>query len=100
MVVCIGWATSRTPSDGTSGHDGILSRDLIDLAMLNLDLARLRQALAKAKSADGQAIRRDLNTAIKRMHQRHGWLERCMQAMTIDIPQAQLWQRIRTLKRL
>lgn len=80
--------------------DGIFSRDLIDLAMLNLDLARLRQALAKAESAYGQAIRRDLNTAIERMHQRHGWLERCMQAMTIDIPPAQLWQRIRALKRL
>ena len=100
MVVCIGWATSRTPSDGTSGHDGILSRDLIDLAMLNLDLARLRQALAKAKSADGQAIRRDLNTAIERMHQRHGWLERCMQAMAMQMPKAVLWQKGRALRRV
>lgn len=68
--------------------------------MLNLDLARLRQALAKAKSADGQAIRRDLNTAIERMHQRHGWLERCMQAMAIRVPKALLWQRIRALRRV
>ncbi len=52
--------------------DGIFSRDLIDLAMMNLDLAHLRQALAKAESAYGQAIRRDLNTAIERMHQRPG----------------------------
>lgn len=80
--------------------DGVFSRDLIDLAMLNLDPAHLRQAIAKAESAYGQAIRRDLNTAIERMHQRPGWLERCMQAMAIDIPQAWLWQRIRALKRL
>lgn len=80
--------------------DGVFSRDLIDLAMLNLDLAHLRQALIKAESAYGHSIRRDLNTAIERMHQRPGCLERCMQAMAIDIPQAWLWQRIRALKRL
>lgn len=68
--------------------------------MLNLDLAHLRQALAKAEATYGQAIRRDLNAAIERMHQRPGWLERCMQAMAIDIPQAGLWQRIRALRRL
>jgi hypothetical protein len=34
------------------------------------------------------------------MHQRPGWLERCMQAVAIDIPQALLWQKIRALKRL
>lgn len=80
--------------------DGIFSRDLIDLAMLDLDLVSLRQAMTKAESAYGQAIRRDLKTAIDRMHQRPGWLERCMQAMAINIPPAKLWQRIRALKRL
>lgn len=57
--------------------DGIFSRDLIDLAMLNLDLAQLRQALIKAESAYGHSIRRDLNTAIERMHQRPGWNAAC-----------------------
>jgi len=80
--------------------DGVFSRDLIDLAMIDLDLPLLRQAVIKAEAAYGHSIRRDLNSAIERMHQRPGWLERCMQAMAIDTPQALLWQKIRALKRL
>jgi len=49
--------------------DGVFSRDLIDLAMIELELSALRQAVIKAESAYGQAIRRDLNKAIERMHQ-------------------------------
>jgi len=80
--------------------DGVFSRDLIDLAMINLDLPLLRLAVIKAEAAYGHSIRRDLNSTIERMHQRPGWLERCMQAMAIDTPQALLWQKIRALKRL
>ena len=80
--------------------DGVFSRDLIDLAMMAPRLSLLRAAVAKAEVAYGDAIRRDLGRAIDRMRQRTGWLERCMQLMGMTAPQAQVWQRIRALRRV
>ena len=79
--------------------DGVFSRDLIDLAMMRPTLPLLRHAIAKAEGAYGGAVRRDLARAIDRMQARTGWLERCMQIMGIGGTQAQLWQRIRALRR-
>ncbi len=77
--------------------DGVFNRDLIDLAMMQPRLPLLRQAIAKAEAAYGQAIRVDLEKAILRLQQRQGWLERCMQAMAMTLPKALLWQRVRNL---
>lgn len=77
--------------------DGVFSRDLIDLAMMQPRLPLLRQAIAKAEAAYGQAIRVDLRKAIHQLQQRQDWLERCMQAMAMTLPKALLWQRVRNL---
>ena len=77
--------------------DGVFSRDLIDLAMMQPGLPLLRKALAKAEGAYGEAIRTDLEKAIQRLQDRQGWLEHCMQAMAMTIPKALVWQRIRAL---
>jgi len=77
--------------------DGVFSRDLIDLAMLQPRLPLLRQAIAKAEAAYGQSIRVDLEKAIHQLQQRQGWLERCMQAMAMKLPKALVWQRVRSL---
>jgi len=77
--------------------DGVFSRDLIDLAMIQPGLPLLRQAIAKAEAAYGQAIRVDLEKAIHQLQQRQGWLERCMQAMSMTMPKALVWQRLRGL---
>lgn len=77
--------------------DGVFSRDLIDLAMMRPRLPLLRQAIAKAEAAYGQAIRDDLEKAIHQLQQRQGWLERCMEAMAMTLPKALLWQRVRDL---
>ena len=79
--------------------DGVFSRDVIDLAMMKPSLALLRQALLKAHGAYGNAIRQDLDKALLRLQTRHGWLERCMQAMAIVEPKAVVWQRLRALRR-
>jgi hypothetical protein len=42
----------------------------------------------------------DLATAIDRLAQRSGWLERCMRAMGMTVPQAVVWQRVRALRRV
>ena len=79
--------------------DGVFSRDVIDLAMMKPSLALLRQALLKAHGAYGNAIRQDLDKALLRLQTRHGWLERCMQAMAMVEPKAVVWQRLRALRR-
>lgn len=79
--------------------DGVFSRDVIDLAMMDLALPLLHAALSKATEAYGMAISRDLAKAIDRIEQRNGWLERCMQVMAIHMPKAVLWQKIRRLRR-
>lgn len=80
--------------------DGVFSRDLIDLAMMEPALPLLRKAVAKAQGAYGEAVVRDLGRAIERMRERKGWLERCMQAMAMTVPSAVVWQRIRRLARV
>ncbi|GAA6142739.1 nucleotidyl transferase AbiEii/AbiGii toxin family protein [Hydrogenophaga sp. 5NK40-0174] len=82
------------------GDDGSFNRDVIDLAMMNLRLPVLRKALAKAEQAYGASVARDLAKAIARIQDRHGWLERCMQVMSMTLPQAVVWQKIRSLRRL
>jgi hypothetical protein len=82
------------------GDDGVFNRDIIDLAMMTPSLALLRQAVAKAETAYGQAIRRDLDKALQRLKDRHDWLERCMQAMAMNLPKALLWQKLRALRRV
>jgi len=80
--------------------DGVFSRDLIDLAMMDAPLPLLRSAVGKAEAAYGPAILRDLEKALNRLMNRQGWLERCMQAMDMRLPKALLWQRLRKLQRL
>ncbi len=79
--------------------DGVFNRDLIDLAMIQPRLPLLRQAITKAEGAYGQAIRIDLKNAIQRLKQRQDWLERCLQAMSITLPKALVWQRVRNLRK-
>jgi hypothetical protein len=80
--------------------DSVFSRDLIDLAMMAPSLPLLRRAVEKAEGAYGEAIRRDLQRAIERMQARTGRLEHCMQRMGMTATQAQVWQRIRALRRV
>lgn len=80
--------------------DGIFNRDLIDLAMMKPALKLLESALSKAQGAYGDTILQDLAKAIDRVEKRAGWLERCMQAMAMDIPKAVLWQHVRRLRKI
>lgn len=80
--------------------DGVFSRDLIDLAMMNPPLPLLRQAVAKAEQAYGQSVLRALAKAIDKFQTRPGWAERCMQAMAMEAPKALLWQQVRKLQRV
>ncbi|MBW8469179.1 MAG: nucleotidyl transferase AbiEii/AbiGii toxin family protein [Thiobacillus sp.] len=94
-------ATSKLLANSDrQADDGVFSRDVIDLAMMGQRLPALRLALAKSQQAYGPAVSRDLGKAIDRLQERHGWLERCMQAMAMTLPKAVLWQKIRALRKL
>ncbi len=80
--------------------DGVFNRDVIDLAMMHPRLPLLRRAVVKAEVAYGQSILRDLDKALRRLQDRRGWLERCMQVMAIDLPKAVVWQRLRALRKV
>jgi hypothetical protein len=80
--------------------DSVHSRDIIDLAMMNLPKRQLEKALVKAQSAYGKAIVVDLTKAINQLQDREGLLERCMTAMDITMPRALLWQNIRKLRNI
>ena len=82
------------------GDDGVFNRDIIDLAMMNPSLALLRSAVAKAETAYGLAICQDLDKVLRRLQNRHGWLERCMQALAMNLPKALVWQKLRALRRV
>ena len=80
--------------------EGVFSRDLIDLATMEPDVALLRRGVEKAQSAYGDAVLRDLRRAIDHMAETEGWLERCRAAMAIHDPPASIWQRVRALRRV
>jgi hypothetical protein len=68
-----------------------------------LDLAASKLLANSDRQADDGVFSRDvidLAKAIDRMRNRPGWLERCMQAMAMEMPKALLWQKIRTLRRV
>ena len=94
-------ATSKLLANSDrQADDGVFSRDVIDLAMMGLPLPMLRAALEKAQQAYGPSVARDLGKAIDRLQSRTGWLERCMQVMSMQLPKAVLWQKVRALRRI
>lgn len=80
--------------------DAVLSRDLIDMAMMVPTKALLQQALAKAETAYGASVRADLGRAVAMLKERPHRLDHCMRAMGMNsLPVALVWDRIRTLAR-
>ena len=78
--------------------DAVMSRDLIDLAMMQPDKALLHQAIAKAAKAYGRSVKADLGKAIEALRARPLRLDRCLEAMQMTtVPKALLWKRIKAL---
>lgn len=79
--------------------DAVFSRDIIDLAMLNLPRHVLQIAIEKAQGAYGDSIERDLIKSIELFSKQKKRLEACMAALKMDdVPKALLWTRIRNLR--
>ena len=81
--------------------DAVMSRDLIDLAMMEPGKELLRLAMAKAAKAYGKSVAADLGKATEALRTRPHRLDRCMEAMQMStVPKALLWKRIKALKDL
>lgn len=79
--------------------DSVFSRDAIDLAMMDLSPRKLRPALDKAREAYGEAIHIDMHRAIAGLRERPGHLQRCIDALSIEMPLAVVLQHLRKLER-
>lgn len=78
--------------------DAVMSRDLIDLAMMAPPKALLKQAMAKAHGAYGDSVTTDLASAVADLRARPHRLDRCMQALAMStVSRAVLWARIKSL---
>lgn len=78
--------------------DAVLSRDLIDLAMMAPPKKLLRRAIDKARAAYGDSVVADLAKAIENLRERPHELDHCMKAMAMTtVSKAALWSRIRAL---
>lgn len=78
--------------------DTVLSRDLIDLAMMTPPRSLLQRAIIKAKLAYGDSIEVDLAKAIQNLSERPHRLDRCMLDMRMNtVSKAVLWARIKAL---
>lgn len=94
-------ATSKLLANSDRWNDeSVFTRDVIDLAMMRPALPLLKKAVAKSEAAYGTSIRKDLDKVLTKLQRQNGLLERCMQVMAMTMSKAELWQRLRVLRRV
>ena len=76
---------------------GVYSRDVIDLAMMDMSRKASKQAFAKAESAYGDAVKRDVLKAVGMLKNHPDRLAACLAALAVDIPQALMLDRLKRL---
>ena len=79
----------------------VISRDLLDPAMMEPGKVLFRQGAVKVTKAYGKSIATDLAKAIEALRTRPQRFDRCMEALQMTtVPKALLWKRIKALKDL
>jgi hypothetical protein len=97
-LTALDMATSKLLANSDRwADDSVYSRDLIDLAMMGAPGKLLERAKDKARLAYGRSIDADLAKAIDHLIEREGRLERCMAALRMTVPRAQVLARIKKL---
>ena len=77
---------------------GVFSRDIIDLAMLAPKEHDWHTALAKAESAYGDAVVRDVHKAVAKLQNNPEALAACLAALSADVPAALMLERLKRLE--
>lgn len=80
--------------------ESVFTRDVIDLAMMRPTLPLLKKAIAKSEAAYGADIKKDLDKVLTKLQHKEGLLDRCMQVMAMTMSKAEVWQRLRALRRV
>jgi hypothetical protein len=89
-------ATKLLANSDRWGDDSVMSRDLLDLAMLDPPRAVRMAALKKARGAYGEAIDRDFQRALAQLQRRRGRLEECLAALGMEgTPPALVWEKLK-----
>jgi nucleotidyltransferase AbiEii toxin of type IV toxin-antitoxin system len=76
---------------------GVYSRDILDLATLELTPEPWQQAIAKAESAYGEAVKRDGRKAVEFLQNHPDRLAACLEALAFDAPPALMLDRLKRL---
>lgn len=79
--------------------ESVFSRDVIDLAYLDLAPLEMGPAVAKAVAAYGKGVVQESLSAIQKLREKDSRLAYCIQALSITDPVALVVQRLRTLDR-
>lgn len=77
-----------------------MSRDILDLAMLQPTPKTWKAALQKAQDAYGAAVLQSLGKARTRLLDDPQRLARCIKALQVSTPQALIYQRLTKLREL
>jgi hypothetical protein len=88
-------ASKLLANDDRWADPSTFSRDLIDLAMMAPAPETLRAGAAKAVAAYGATVGASLHDAVDQLRRRPQRLDECMRALTMNVPRAVVWQRIR-----
>jgi hypothetical protein len=75
----------------------VYSRDVIDLAMLELSKASWDLAFKKAESAYGDAVKRNMLKAVDLLKSHPARLAACLTALAVNTPQALMLDRLKGL---
>lgn len=91
-------ATSKLLTNADRWHDAsVFSRDVIDLAFMELPPRHLAPALRKATDAYGRTVAMDLQRALEILRERDGRLTPCISVLSIRQPPASVLQKLRLL---
>lgn len=90
-------ATKLMANADRYADDAVMSRDLIDLSMLSHGNVLDKAGVAKARRAYGSGIDKAFTRGKALLLERDGRLLRCMKAMQMRLPEAELRQRLSRL---
>jgi hypothetical protein len=76
----------------------VFNRDLLDLVMMELPPKSLGAAMEKATTAYGKSVQADLMKSIDGLLSRDGWMDRCLNALSIETPKAKAWEQVRAFQ--
>lgn len=97
-LTLIDLATSKLLANSDRGLDAAThSRDIIDLAMMDLPPSMLKKALKKATEAYGESVLNDLKKVLSKLESKPNLLEENMAKMAMTMPQAIAWQKLKKL---